>query len=138
MRWHCALPVTDSSMRHPPSRSRRGWFWRLKSTRLSLVAGLGSSLLCVVFWLGWQRELHPQELHGEYCNTCSTASRQNLTSLTYFAEVLEDSDFWEAARYDSTPEFLPLLNKDRKARAAVTLGRQGRPKVFPIMTSACT
>ena len=52
--------------------------------------------------------------------------------------MLEDSDFWEAARNDSTPELLPLLNKDRKAGAAVTLGRQGRPKICPIMTGTGT
>lgn len=54
-------------MRRPPTRTSRGWFWRLKSTRLSLAAGLGFSLLCVVLWLGWQRDhmvLPHGALHG--------------------------------------------------------------------------
>ena len=48
--------------------------------------------------------------------------------------MLDDSDFWEAARYNSTSELLPLLSKDKKARAAVTLGLQGITKNCPVMT----
>ena len=43
----------------------------------------------------------------------------------HFAEVFEDSEFWSAAKYSSPSELLPLLNKDRKANAAVTFGLKG-------------
>ena len=114
-------------MRRPPSKSLR-WRCRLKSTRLSLAAGLGSSLLCFIFWLGWQRDLRPQQLQAvslQYTAPLSVMATSPQKSHHHFAEVLEDSEFWSAAKYGSPSKLLPLLDTDRKTNAAVTFGLQG-------------